>query len=391
MSLSSLLNTITCISFYQLALVAFFNPGKFNQAANKWFALCFFAAGCMMLNWVLYEQNADATYARLIAFNELSRFALAPALYLAVVQLVSPDKGFKAKHYLHFIPFALFFIYLSPFVITNTNNFWTIFGFLPEPSHWLPVLIALTLKLQLLIYLALSIYRLRRHQKDIKLINADTAGIDLNWLQYLIFSLAAMLLSWYSSMLSTGSRAENVESAIYLAGTLLAGYFLLAQKEVYPFEAAELEEIAEVISPEKYAGTQRFTEEELIKHKDKLLRFMQMDRIYLNNGLNLPELAAMMHISSHDLSYVLNKGLNASFFEYINSYRVEEAKRLMLSKENDHLNMLGIAYGAGFNSKTTFYTVFKKKTGLSPRQFITHAKEKAVNLKYYVPLDRSER
>ena len=100
---------------------------------------------------------------------------------------------------------------------------------------------------------------------------------------------------------------------------------------------------------------------------------METERLFLDNELGLPELAKEMYISSHDLSYLLNEGFGMNFFQFINTYRVNEAKQLMLSDKHRHLNLLGIAYSAGFNSKTTFNTAFKKETGLSPSQFIQQA------------------
>jgi len=78
----------------------------------------------------------------------------------------------------------------------------------------------------------------------------------------------------------------------------------------------------------------------------------------------------MMDVSTHDLSYLLNDSFGVNFFNFVNRYRVDEAKRLMLSGQNKHLNLLGIAYSAGFNSKTTFNIAFKKQTGLSPSEFM---------------------
>jgi AraC-like DNA-binding protein len=81
-----------------------------------------------------------------------------------------------------------------------------------------------------------------------------------------------------------------------------------------------------------------------------------------------------MAISIHDLSYLLNEAFGMNFFRFINLYRIEEAKQLMISEKYRHLNILGIAYSAGFNSKTTFNTAFKKETGVSPSQFMQQVK-----------------
>ena len=119
MTFHLILLNITCVSFFLLAFIAFVNPLKVNITANKWFGVFLFAVGCMLLNYIIYTLRAEGTYARLIAFNELSRFVMAPALYLSVLHYTLPDKTFRNKEYLHFIPFALFFFYIGPNVIVN--------------------------------------------------------------------------------------------------------------------------------------------------------------------------------------------------------------------------------------------------------------------------------
>ena len=375
MTFSSILNIVTCISFFQLALVSYFNPAKFNIAAGKWFSLFFFSAGFMMLNFLLYQLKLDTAYARVIALGELSRFAIAPALYLAVHQLISANKVFKAKSLFHFIPVAVFLVYMLPFILKTGSVFWYLDISSPFLKQWFTVLISVFVKGQLLVYWALSFYDLYCHQKNIRQINADLGGINLKWLQGLLLAVAAMLFAWYASGWFKMSWVTLYSPLIYLAGVLIAGYFLLAQKEVYSFDRSELDEVDEVINPVKNDSTgKRLSDEVLQGYKEKVLTTMQRERVYLNSELNLPELAAIVDVSTNDLSYVLNTGLNMNFFQFLNSYRVKEAQRLMLSSDSKYLNMLGIAYSSGFNSKTTFNTCFKKETGFSPSQFVAHSK-----------------
>jgi AraC-like DNA-binding protein len=61
--------------------------------------------------------------------------------------------------------------------------------------------------------------------------------------------------------------------------------------------------------------------------------------------------------------------LKKSFYDVINSYRVEEAKRLLLDEKNRNYTILSVGFEAGFNSKTTFNTVFKKFTGVTPTEY----------------------
>ena len=96
---------------------------------------------------------------------------------------------------------------------------------------------------------------------------------------------------------------------------------------------------------------------------------MEQDRLFLDNNLSLPTLAYKLGISIHDTSYLINRLTNGNFYIFINQYRIEEAKKLLTSDQIKELNMLGIAFAAGFNSKTAFNTAFKKQTGISPTAY----------------------
>ena len=81
------------------------------------------------------------------------------------------------------------------------------------------------------------------------------------------------------------------------------------------------------------------------------------------------ELAKGLQMSRHQLSQVLNEQLGKNFYDFINEYRVEEFKSRIQLPENNHLTLLGVAFDSGFNSKTTFNTIFKKTTGLTPSDY----------------------
>ena len=103
--------------------------------------------------------------------------------------------------------------------------------------------------------------------------------------------------------------------------------------------------------------------------KMKLEHLMISEKPYLESTLNLTLLAKMMDINPHELSYLLNKGFEDNFFGFVNNYRIEKSKLLILNSKSSNLNMLGIAYESGFNSKSTFYTAFKKTVKLTPAQY----------------------
>lgn len=374
MSMLLILLIITCICFFLLAFISLANPAKVNIIANRWLALFFAAIGCMLLNAVIQTSGMVKEHWQLIGFNELSRFAMAPALYLSIVQFTTPGSRFRPKHYLHFIPFGLFLLYMVPALYFPGH-------YLPGHQFVFPAVVSkimamvmfLSVKVQLLVYWLLSFFRLRQHQKNIQLINSNTSPVNLNWLRYMLMVIGAMLMLFYLTVLFGIRIAPMLIPLGYLAGSLTILYYSLAQKEIYPFQVDQLEDIntlfADTVQDEKSAK-KRFTNEQALLLQAKLEHLMTNEKIYLDNELSLPQLAEIMKISVHDLSYLLNEQIGVSFFQFINLHRVEEAKQLMAGGKYKHLNILGIAYSSGFNSKTTFNTTFKKHTGISPSQFI---------------------
>ncbi len=229
----------------------------------------------------------------------------------------------------------------------------------------------------MVIYWLLALHDLYKHQKHIRLIISDTASANLNWLKYLLLSVGGMLgLFYLGAVFNLNINPVYIDFG-YLLGALTIFYYALAQKEVFPFEVAALQAINDVINgPEIKVKLvkPRVSDEYATNLRIKLEQLMQVEKLYLDNELSLPQLAERLEMSIHDLSFILNERIGLNFFQFVNTYRVEEAKQIMLSDKHKHLNILGIAYSAGFSSKTTFNTVFKSQTGLSPSAFMRQHK-----------------
>jgi AraC-like DNA-binding protein len=101
----------------------------------------------------------------------------------------------------------------------------------------------------------------------------------------------------------------------------------------------------------------------------RLVQMMERDKPFLNESLNAAELAARLSIPRAHLSQVLNGILKQPVRDFINSYRVNEALRLMQDPGMSHLTMEEIGYAAGFGSRSGFYNGFKRATGHSPTQY----------------------
>ncbi|WP_421808716.1 helix-turn-helix domain-containing protein [Flagellimonas sp.] len=108
--------------------------------------------------------------------------------------------------------------------------------------------------------------------------------------------------------------------------------------------------------------------------KEKLEDLMDTQKLYLNHELRLDDIANMLNISRHHASQVINENFNMSFYDFINTYRIEEAKNKLCNNfKKSSESISDIAYQCGFNNRVSFYKAFKKRTKITPKEFIQNA------------------
>ncbi|NJK97573.1 MAG: helix-turn-helix transcriptional regulator [Bacteroidales bacterium] len=103
---------------------------------------------------------------------------------------------------------------------------------------------------------------------------------------------------------------------------------------------------------------------------------MEKEYWFLNSELTIQDVAERLNTNKQYVSEVINRSFPEKLLRFVNDYRIEEFKRLIALPDSDRMNILGIAFESGFNAKATFNAVFKKKTGLTPSQFIRQNKLK---------------
>lgn len=347
---------------FLLSFLLLANPLHRNQAANRWLGFCIMAMACALSDQQDCQADAYIRYPWIMALQEITRLAMAPALYLSVVSFSTPGRRLATKDLLHFIPFALFTVF-SLMLLLHVS--W-------PGMRSIGMFMFVGVKVQIVVYWILSYVRLIRHEADIRLFTATVEPIDLRWLRYFLYGLAAMLVLWFNDLFIHNAIITAGTPLGYLLGVLWVAYWSLRQQEVYPFPPREAAVLAEIITEHHQPTTPRaprLTPEQLTRLKEQLVNLMEHDKVFSDPGLDLPNLARRMAITTHELSYLLNEGFGQSFFQYMNTHRVEEARRLLADPAYRHLNMVGIAFQSGFSSKTTFNTTFKKATGLSPSQY----------------------
>jgi len=105
---------------------------------------------------------------------------------------------------------------------------------------------------------------------------------------------------------------------------------------------------------------------ELLRWRQRLLALMAEEQPWLEPELTLTELAQRLHTNAGLLSKVINAGCGQNFNDFVNTYRVQEARRKLADARYGHYSLVGVALESGFNSKSTFNRVFKKLTGQAP-------------------------
>lgn len=113
----------------------------------------------------------------------------------------------------------------------------------------------------------------------------------------------------------------------------------------------------------------KLTDEKLLYIQNKLEELMQKEKLYLHGDLNIQQVADKLSISRQYITQALNDKMKYNFNDYINQYRIEEFKKKAKDPKYSQYTILALALDSGFNSKTSFNTIFKKNTGITPSQY----------------------
>lgn len=333
---------------------------KVNPSADRWLGAFCLILACTFTQLFLEAFKLDASGWSLLL--ELPRWAMLPCLYMAVNCYVAPSLS-PQNRLLHFVPFLLFLlfslVYLIP-ALTNPE------AYVPSLPAWIRFIVRYFFLGQMMYYWMSCFALLRRHQTNLLFLSSFTENIDLKWLSYLLASGLMLIGIRLLSLFVTEVTAFS--PVLYFAGIILLAYSSLTQKSIYVTESFLTVEKDEIEATKE--THERLTPAQVGKLQRIILRKTQDEKLYLDPQLTLSALALKTGITTHELSYVLNKGLSKNFYQFINELRVQEAKVLLLSDDLKHIDLLGVALKAGFNSKTTFYTTFKKATHLTPKEYI---------------------
>lgn len=368
---------------FLICFLLYFHPLKQNAKANKWLSLFAFIMGTAFLGNYIDETGAKESHTFAIKCINSLQFLLTPSIYISILYFINPTSKFKIRYWFHFLPF-LIFTFFEIFVFSSEKSISTKTLFeVGDTAFW----VRDVLPFQLLAYLFVSYRTLVKHNKNLQLITAATQNVNLNWLKIFLLVLIFPVLFWINDALSIFPFLVKLNRSIYAISILFLAYYAMKQVAIFPYKDEDLDDISEILKATPIQAketqtpsieavkTQRLSNEQVSSLSAQLDSLMVNEKIFLENEINLATVAEKLGISIHDTSYLINEVTGSNFYNFVNRHRVEEAKTLLASSKADKLNMLGIAFESGFNSKTAFNTAFKKWVGISPSEYAKKQKD----------------
>jgi AraC-like DNA-binding protein len=144
----------------------------------------------------------------------------------------------------------------------------------------------------------------------------------------------------------------------YLTVMLVNGLFVFGLINTRQLLSVHAVPIARPVQPAK------------MDHKVEIIeKAIHDDKLFLESNINLERFAEQIGLKPRDISAILKMHYQSNFFEFINRYRVEEAKRLLASPELKDKTILEIIYKSGFNSPSAFHRFFKRMVGITPTEY----------------------
>lgn len=281
---------------------------------------------------------------------------IGPFLYLYIKSISIKDFQFRIMQLLHLLPFLLVFI----IDISNRDNFPLSVN---NRKFYLTYCLAISaILIQFLIYIIISfsfaqkLLKSRTFEKSPKentnpsLIRNIVIIISVLWLIYVLYCIQ----TYFRVYLRTG-----IIEAVYYS---LFSYWILYNE----LRDQKITAINNYLNRYKSSG---LTIEDAIRYKSVLLDYMNKTELHKDHSISLGKLAKSLSMTPHALSQVINEQLSSNFNDFINSYRVEEAKKMLADPERKNFTIASIAYDSGFNTLSAFNVAFKKFTGVTPSQF----------------------
>ncbi len=281
---------------------------------------------------------------------------IGPFLYLYIKSISIKDFRFSIRHVLHLVPFLLV---LSIDLINRDK-----FPLSPDnQKHYITYCIEISVILiQFLTYILVSFNYAGELIKKSASENSSKDNADPYWIRNIIIIISFIWLIYALYCIQTYARIylpTRVVEALY--------YSILSYAILYSeLRNRKITSVNNFTTRYKSSG---LTTGDAIRYKSMILDYISKNELYKDHDITLVKFSKNLSLTPHVVSQVINEQLSCNFNDFINSYRVDEAKKLLRDAGMKNFTVASIAYDCGFNTLSAFNTAFKKFTGLTPSQF----------------------
>ncbi len=295
-------------------------------------------------------------------------FTYGPLLLLYAKWMTMEDPRFDPRYLWHFAPFLAFLVptlvFIDKPVMNGTDGFLVIDRFVS-----FRIVYAITFFISITAYSVAAFVVINRHQRRLKeLVSYSSGKITLQWLLGLsiIFYTGYVLMFIFGGIdLLVGFMPFDPYEISFIGLTLLTflfGVFGFHQPSIFE----EMVQSPAIEAKYRRSGLKSKDTERYIR---MIETHMRESKPYLDRELSIYDLSKQLNIPKHFLSEVINEHMGKNFYTLVNEYRLEEVKRRLLDPAFKHFTLLAIAYDSGFNAKSSFNTLFKEKTGMTPSEY----------------------
>jgi len=341
---------------------------KANQILAAWLFII-----CIEMIIVLINETLVELYP-----IKILPYLYGPLLLLYAKWMTTEKPQFDSRYLWHFSPFVIFLIasliFIDENVMHGTDGFLVIDRFVS-----FRIVYAITFFISITAYSVATFVVIHRHQKRLKeLVSYSSGKITLQWLLALSITFYAgyvMMFIFGGIDILVGFMPFDPFEISFIGLTLLTflfGVFGFHQpgifEEVVRTETHDKPKEAEP-DTRKYQRS-GLREKDVADYVNKIGKYMVIEKPYLERELTIYDLSDQLKIPRHILSEVINEHMGKNFYNLVNEYRVNEVKERMKGDDMRQLTILAIAYDSGFNSKSSFNTIFKEKTGQTPSEYL---------------------
>ena len=382
LNIENLYHIVSISLSFLFSFYIFFNRTN-SRKSNIFIGLFIFYLGLESLEVLMVQASFYNTYPNLYLILPNLGFLVYPILFIYIKSIAF--KGFKVskKDVIHVVPYVLVLILcLFNYYFKTPEVKLSIMSYSGAMPGFIKI-IYYGLHAQALVYLFLSIKVTYRFKQIVSENYSTINKRNYKWILqltyvFLYFVSTALLYNIlrFGIDISWEGKLFYVLSPINTALLIWLIYKAMSQPFLFNGVDANIKLLKEYISEkeneEQPRGVNNTPEDFEIKNhalKSKLEEYMKTEEVFLNPSLTLFDLAKGLNMSSLELSLFLNKALQKNFFDFINEYRIEKAKKLLISSERKDHTVLEILYEVGFNSKSSFNTAFKKYTKVTPTKF----------------------